>query len=116
MPFTLIFNFIIHFVVHDTVGLGLNVHGGLGFLGPGCSCCTIRPYFAQCTAQSTYWAPNTCIGLNETYWAHAQQGAENTDDEIDQYEAEDDDVPPALTAPLHKGILNLSTTSCMRYL
>uniref|UniRef100_A0A7N2L2V8 AAA+ ATPase domain-containing protein n=1 Tax=Quercus lobata TaxID=97700 RepID=A0A7N2L2V8_QUELO len=30
--------------------------------------------------------------LNETYWAHAQQGAENTDDEIDQYEAEDDDV------------------------
>ena len=57
-----------------------------------------------------------CIGLNETYWAHAQQGAENTDDEIDQYEAEDDDVPPALTAPLHKGILNLSTTSCMRYL
>ena len=53
--------------------------------------------------------------LNETYWAHAQQGAENTDDEIDQYEAEDDDVPPALTAPLHKGLL-ISTTSCMRYL
>ena len=47
-----------------------------------------------------------CIGLNETYWAHAQQGAENTDDEIDQYETEDDDVPPALTAPLHKGLLD----------
>ena len=58
------------------------------------------------------------IGLNETYWAHAQQEVEITDDEIDQYEAEDDDddVPPALTAPLHKGLLNLSTTSCMRYL
>ena len=48
-----------------------------------------------------------CIGLNETYWAHAQQEAENT--------AEDDDVPPAPTAPLHRGLL-ISTTSCMRYL
>ena len=54
-------HFTIDFVAHDTLGLGLNVCGGLGFLGPGCTCCTIGPYFAQCTAQSTYWAPNTYV-------------------------------------------------------
>ena len=100
-------HFTIDFVAHDTLGLGLNVCGGLGFLGPGCTCCTIWPYFAQCTAQSTYWAPNTYVLVWMRHWTHAQQEAENT--------AEDDVVPPAPTAPLLKGLL-ISTTSCMRYL
>ena len=59
----------------------------------------------QCT-KHILGSKHICSGLNKTYWAHAQQEAENT--------VKDDDVPPAPTAPLHKGLL-ICTTSCRRY-